>query len=86
MGIVRRGIVFTAGTVANGVVFLFLARVYLPILAMGEEIAGTGPATGALELVPLALQLAIGGLQIGLIVYLVGGIGEEAVRKPRVRP
>lgn len=80
MGLIQRGIIFTAGTVANGVIFIFLARVVMPLVNTGPQ----GPATGALNLLPVAMQLAIGGLQVGLIVYLVTGIGEEraAQRRP----
>ncbi len=75
--IIKRGIVFSIGTVSNAVLFLFHSRVVLELLSVAESIGGTGPATDALNLLPVALQLAMGGLQIGLVLYFVGGIGEE---------
>lgn len=84
MGVIGRGIVFVAGTVANAILFLFHSRVLLEVLAIADQIAGTGPATGALNTLPLAMQLAMGIFEIGLILYLVGGLGEErtATRRP----
>lgn len=84
MGVIGRGLVFFAGTTANAILFLFHSRVLLEILAIANQIAGTGPATGALNTLSVAMQLSMGILQIGLILYLVGGIGEErtATRRP----
>lgn len=80
MGVVQRGIILLAGTVANGVLFIFLSRVILPLINTGP----TGPATSAMNLLPAAMQLAMGGLQIGLIFYFISGLGEEraAQRRP----
>lgn len=84
MSVITRGIVFAIGTTANAILFLFHSRVLLEVLAIGEEVAGTGPATGAFNLLPMAMQLAMGGLQVGLILYFIGGLGEErtATRRP----
>lgn len=77
MSVIRRGIVFVAGTTANVLLFLVLSRGVLEIIAIGESVAGTGPATPALNLLPVAFQLGLGGLQVGLILYFIGGLGEE---------
>lgn len=84
MGVIQRGIIFIVGTISNGILFLFHSRVILEILSVAEQLAGSGPATSALNLLPAAIQLAIGGLQIGLVVYLLVGLGEErtANRRP----
>lgn len=84
MSVLKRGIIFAIGTVSNAILFIFHSRVLLEVLATGQEIAGTGPATGALNLLPTAMQVAMGLLQIGLIVYFVGGLGQErsATRRP----
>lgn len=86
MGLVQRGVVFMIGTIGNGILFLFHSRVLLEILSIGNDIAGTGPATGALTMLPAAMQLAIGGLQIIFIVYLLGGLGEERSQSRRPMP
>jgi hypothetical protein len=78
--IIRRGIIFTAGTFSNAVLFLFHSRVILEVLDTATEVAGKGPATGALDLLPVGIQLAIGVLQIGLIVYLLGGFENERTK------
>lgn len=77
MGVIQRGVVFFAGTTGNTILFLFHTRVVLVLLDHGRDIAGTGPATGALNLLPGAMQLAIGGIQVVLIAYLLGGLGQE---------
>jgi len=86
MSVFRRAVIFTIGTVANAILFLFHSRVLLEVLAEGRAISGTGPATGALELLPVAMQLAMGVLQIGLIVYLLGGLGQERSSQRRPMP
>jgi len=80
MGVIQRGVIFLAGTIANGILFIFLSRVVLPIVNYGP----TGPATQAMQLLPVAIQLAIGGLEVGLIFYFISGLGEEraAQRRP----
>lgn len=84
MGVIGRAIIFCAGTTTNAILFLFHSRVVLEVLAVAEQIAGTGPATTALNTLPVALQLTMGGLQIGLIVFLLGGLGQEktTTRRP----
>lgn len=84
MSVVRRAVVFFGGTVANAILFIFLSRALLPIIEQGNAIAGTGPATSALDLLPVAMQLVIGGFQLGLIVYMLGGLGSQ--RKTTRRP
>lgn len=86
MGLIQRFKVFAIGTTANAILFLFLSRALLPLLAKGEEIAGTGPATSAMNLLPVTIQLAIGALQLGLIVYFVAGIGEQRTADRRPMP
>jgi len=80
MGVIQRGVIFLAGTIANGILFIFLSRVVLPIVNYGP----TGPATQAMQLLPVAIQLAIGGLEVGFIFYFISGLGEEraAQRRP----
>lgn len=80
MGLIQRGVIFFAGTLANAIVFIFLSRVVLPLISYGPE----GPATDAMNLLPVAMQLTIGMFQVGLIVYLVGGLGQQ--RSERRRP
>jgi len=84
MSVIKRGIVFSVGTVANAILFLFHSRVLMEVLSVGRDVAGTGPATPAFDLLPVAMQLAMGGLQIGLILYLIGALGQErsATRRP----
>ena len=77
MGVVERSFVFLAITGGNAILFLFHSRVLLEVLAVGNEIAGTGPATDALNLLPQAMQLAMGGIQLIAIVYLLGGLGSQ---------
>jgi Na+-transporting NADH:ubiquinone oxidoreductase subunit NqrB len=79
MGVIQRGIIFSIGTVANGIIFIFLSRVVLPLVNTGP----TGPATQAMQLLPAAMQLAIGGLQVGLIFYFISGLGEERATQRR---
>lgn len=86
MGLMQRGVIFTIGTVSNAILFLFLSRVLLPLLATGESIAGEGPATAALTNLPIAIQVAMGVLQLGLIAYLLGGLGEERSTQRRPMP
>lgn len=82
MGALKRGIIFFAGTLSNGLLFLFHSRVVLEVL----DYAGQGPATGAMNMLPDAMVLAMGGLQIGLIVYLLGGFGKERAATRRMMP
>jgi hypothetical protein len=83
MGILTRGIVFTVGTISNAMLFLFHSRVVLEILSVAESFP-SGPASSAFNILPMAIQLAIGGLQVGLILYFIGGLGQErtAERRP----
>lgn len=73
MGVIGRGVIFAVGTVANGVLFILHSRIVLTLIGY----APPGPATGALNLLPGAMQLTIGGLQAGLVLYFIGGLGEE---------
>jgi hypothetical protein len=77
MGVLDRMTIFVGGTIANGILLLIQVRVILPFYAEGQALTPTGPATGALGLVPQAITIAIGLIQIGLIVYLIGGLGSE---------
>lgn len=86
MGLMQRGVVFAIGTFSNAVLFLFLSRALLPLLETGQSIAGDGPATAALNNLPIAIQLAMGLLQLGLIAYLLGGLGEERASQRRPLP
>lgn len=84
MGVISRGIIFFAGTISNAIIFIFMTRIILPIINMGQNIAGTGPASGALQLLPTVMMLTIGIFELGLIMYFIGGLGQEktAVRRP----
>ena len=86
MALIGRIVVFFAGTIGNGILFLFFSRAVLLIIAIGEEVAGTGPGTAALNNLPIAMQLAIGGIQLVLIIYLLGGLGEERSTQRRPMP
>lgn len=83
MGIMKRGVIFTIGTISNAILFLFHSRVILEVLSIADTFP-KGPATDALNLIPPAIQLAIGGLQLGLILYFIGGLSQErtATRRP----
>ncbi len=76
MGIIQRGIIFSGGTLANAVLFLFHSRVVLEVQSVAQTFP-TGPATPAINMLPDAIMLAIGALQLGLIAYFLGGLGEE---------
>lgn len=76
MSVIQRGIIFSIGTVANVILFLFHSRVVLEIVGIANQFP-SGPATPAIESIPMGMQLAMGGLQIGLVVYLVGGLGSQ---------
>lgn len=83
MGVIQRAVIFTAGTITNAVLFLFHSRVVLEVVAVAKDVAGSGPATSSLNALPMAMQLAMGVLQVGLIVYLLGGLGEEKTTTTR---
>lgn len=87
MGVIKRGVVFSIGTVSNAILFLFHSRVILEVVSVAGDLnAKAGPASGAFDLLPTAIQLGIGGIQIGLILYLLGGLGEERARSRRPMP
>lgn len=77
MGVLQRMIIFTIGTFTNGILVLFLTRAVLPFYADAQSLTASGPATSAMNLVPQAMTLAIGVIQVGLLVYLLGGLGTE---------
>lgn len=78
MGLIQRGVIFFAGTIANAVLFVVLSRIIIPYFSDGSAFGiPPGPATDALNLLPTALQLVIGALQLGFILYFIGGLGEE---------
>jgi len=83
MGVIQRSIVFFALTFSNAILFLFHSRVLLEIVSIANSFA-SGPGTSAINLLPVALQLAMGGIQLVAIVYLLGGLSEEraAQRRP----
>lgn len=82
MGVVQRGAIFVFGTIGNAILFVMLSRAVLPIINFGPS----GPADQAFSLLPTAIQLVIGALEVGLIVYFVGGIGEERTATRRRAP
>lgn len=82
MGVVQRGAIFVFGTIGNAILFVMLSRAVLPII----NFAPSGPADQAFSLLPTAIQLVIGALEVGLIVYFVGGIGEERAATRRRAP
>jgi len=86
MGLMGRGVVFTTLTIANAVLFVVSSRGVLTIIDMANTRVGSGPATPAFDLLPVALQLAMGIVQLGLIVYLITGIGEERTARTRRSP
>jgi len=82
VGVVQRGAIFVFGTIGNAILFVMLSRAVLPIINFGPS----GPADQAFSLLPTAIQLVIGALEVGLIVYFVGGIGEERAATRRRAP
>lgn len=84
MSILRRALVFVGGTIGNAILFLVYSRGVLEVLSIAEQLP-SGPATDALNLLPPAMQLAIGAIQIILIVYLIGGLQDQRTvqRRPR---
>jgi len=82
MGVVQRGAIFMFGTIGNAILFVMLSRAVLPIINFGPA----GPADTAFNLLPTALQLVIGAIEVGLIVYFVAGIGEERTVNRRRAP
>jgi len=76
MGVIQRGIIFSGGTMANAVLFLFHSRVVLEVQDVSQTFP-SGPATPAINMLPDVIMLAIGALQLGLIVYFLGGLGQE---------
>jgi hypothetical protein len=85
MGIIGRGIVFVVGTISNAILFLFHSRVILEVLSVADDFA-SGPADGAFAILPVAIQLAIGGIQVGLVLYFIGGLGQERTADRRPMP
>lgn len=73
MGVVQRGAIFVFGTIGNAILFVMLSRAILPIINYGPS----GPADTAFNLLPTALQLVIGAIEVGLIVYFAGGLGQQ---------
>jgi len=76
MSIIKRGFVFTAITISNAILFLFHSRVILEIIGVSENFA-SGPATSAINLLPAAIQLAIGAIQIGVTLYFLAGLQQQ---------
>lgn len=76
MSIIKRGFVFSAITISNAILFLFFSRVVLPIIDVSEGFA-QGPATQAINLLPAAIQLAIGAIQIGVTLYFLAGLQQQ---------
>lgn len=83
MGVIGRFLVFFAITVANAILFVFHSRVVLSIVETANSF-GTGPASGAINMLPVAMQLGMAILEVGAVLYLVGGLGQErtATRGP----
>ncbi len=87
MRVLNRGVVFTIGTISNAIVFLFHSRVLMEVLDVAKDFGWSGgPATGALQLLPVAMQLAMGVFQLGLILYFLGGLGQERASATRSMP
>lgn len=85
MGIISRLPIFMGLVVMDAILFLFHSRVLLRILDTGESIAGTGPATSAMNLLPAAMQLVMGLILVGAFGYLLGGITSERTATRRMR-
>lgn len=83
MSIIRRGIVFVAGTISNAILYIIHSRAVLEVLDIANTFP-SGPATAALDMIPTAMVLAIGGIQAILVVYLLGGLQDQ--RTVRRRP
>lgn len=76
MSVVRRGVVFFGGTIANAILFIFHSRVLLSVTDIANSFP-SGPATPAIELLPQAVMGAILIIQVGLIAYFLGAFGEQ---------
>lgn len=81
MSLVSRGRVFFAGTLVNAILFVFYSRVVLTVTGVVNSF-GTGPATGAIEMVPQALVVAMLALQAGVTAYFVGAFGQQRQAGP----
>jgi len=79
MGLIQRGVIAMRLIVAAGVVFLVFSRGVLPIMSNDPG----GPATAALDLIPVAMQIGLAVLLLGAVVYLLFGIGQERTRTRR---
>jgi hypothetical protein len=82
VGVVRRGGIFVFGTIGNAILFVVLSRVVLPIINYGPS----GPADAAFNTLPTAIQLVIGAIEVGLIIYFVGGLGQQRTASRRRAP
>jgi len=85
MGILRRLPVFALLVVTDAILFIFHSRVVLTIVDIANSFA-SGPATGAINLLPDVLQLVMGVILLGAFAYLLGGIGEERAAARRRPP
>ena len=83
MSVIQRGLVFSVGTGSNAILFLFHSRVVLEVVSIANSFPD-GPATSAINLVPQAILIAIGIIQVVLVAYLLGAFGQQrtAQRRP----
>lgn len=85
MGIISRLPIFMGLVVTDAILFLFHSRVLLRVIETGESIAGTGPATSAINLLPAVMQLVMGLILVGAFGYLLGGITSQRTARRRMR-
>ena len=82
MSVIQRALVFSIGTGSNAILFLFHSRVILEIVGIANSF-GDGPATPAINLVPQAILVAIGIIQVVLVAYLLGAFGQQRTAQRR---
>ena len=76
MSIIGRGVVFSGLTLSNLVLFVFHSRVVLEIVEISQSFS-SGPATGAINLLPQALVLAMLIIQVIATAYLLGAFSQQ---------
>jgi len=85
MSLLRRAFVFSFGTVSNAILFIFHSRVVLSVMDVAGDFP-TGPATDAINLLPTAIMLAIGVIQIALVFYFIAGLQRQRTVQRRPQP
>lgn len=83
MGQLGRMLAYGVMTVGNVVLALIYVRVVLPMVEISKDFQG--PFTSSIDTVGVIMPVVIGGLQLGLTLWLFsGGIQNERAREVRV--